>query len=371
MLGRAFHIVTIADIPIRVHWTFGFFFLWIAYVGRQTGMDMTGVLWFSLFAIVLFVCVVMHEYGHALTARRFGVKTKDIIISPIGGIARLLTMPKKPSEELKIAIAGPLVNLLIALVLGIGLYFLSPRGIFPAVGDPAKVFNDPANFLPMLLVLNMALIVFNLIPAFPMDGGRILRALLSMRWSRTTATRIASLLGQLLAGAFLVIGVWRGDFVLAFIGVFVFFSAANEFRMVQAEALMSDNRVSDVYRSKFTPLYLSDRMGKVIALLETGQERDFLVIDDWGGIQGVMHEEFIREAAKNNDHQASVQQYISPQFEYVDSSLSLKQLYKLFQKKGYSIIPVHQIGQMIGVVDRQALNNYLRRNTGLWKNWTR
>ncbi len=118
MLSRSFHITNLAGIPVKVHWTFGFFFLWIAYTGNRAGMDSTGIWILCLFAIVLFVCVVLHELGHALMARKFKVQTKDIIISPIGGVARLLNMPTNPRHELLIAIAGPAVNLVIAVVLG-------------------------------------------------------------------------------------------------------------------------------------------------------------------------------------------------------------------------------------------------------------
>lgn len=368
MFGTAFQILRVFNIPIKVHWTFGFFFLWIAYVGNRAGLGQSGIINLCLFALVLFVCVVMHELGHALTARRYGVQTKDIIISPIGGVARLYAMPEKPLQELIIAIAGPAVNLVIALVLGIILILFTTQGVMP-IGDPDKIFDIPSNFLPALFLLNVALIIFNLIPAFPMDGGRILRSLLSMRWGRKIATRWASLMGQLLAFVFVGYGLYQGDYILVFIGIFVFMSAASEYRMVLAEVLLQTGMASDILRSNYTPLYQDDQMQHAIDLHARGAEKDFVVIDQWGKVQGVLHDEFIARAEETADHEALVKEYMSPSYEHISQSLRLKDVLQLFQKKGYSIVPVVNTEKMIGVVDRQGLNSYLTARTSIWQNW--
>ncbi|NND34240.1 MAG: site-2 protease family protein [Saprospiraceae bacterium] len=370
MLGSAFQILRVEGIPIKVHWTFGFFFLWIGYIGNKAGLSRQGIITLGIFALVLFVCVVLHELGHALTARRFGVQTKDIIISPIGGVARLYHMPEKPAQELIIAIAGPAVNFVIAIILGVYLYLFTVQGLMP-VGDPEKIFDVSSNFLPALFWLNTALIVFNLIPAFPMDGGRILRSLLSMRWGRKIATRWASLMGQLLASAFIAYGLIKGDYILVFIGVFVFLSAAGEYRMVAAEVLLQTGVVRDVLRSNYTAIYQDDLMHHAIDLHSRGPEKDFIVIDQWGQIQGVLHEEFIEDAKKKSDDQAPVKEYMSPSYESISQQLSLKDVLLLFQKKGYSIVPVFNTEKMVGVVDRKGLNHYLTARTSFWQNWTR
>ncbi len=368
MFSSAYKIAQVAGIPIRIHWSFGFFFVWIAYIGNRAGMDLRGIMMLCLFAIVLFCCVVLHELGHAMMARRYEVQTKDIIISPIGGLARLLHMPQNPRHELLIAIAGPLVNFVIAIIVGTGLLMFGSKGLLPT-GDPAYIFNDLSNFLPALFLLNTVLIVFNLIPAFPMDGGRIFRALLSMRLTRERATRIATMFGQVIAVLFVIWGIYRGDFILSFIGVFVFFSAANEYKMVMADKLLTDTHVSDVLRSQFTPIYLDDSMKRVINLSAEGKEKDFIVLNEWQNVVGVLHEEFIQAAVQRGDSDAIVQDYVSASFEAVPPHLDLKRLFYLFQHKGYSIIPVFSIGQMVGVIDRQTLNEYISRNTSVWSNW--
>ncbi len=202
-----------------------------------------------------------------------------------------------------------------------------------------------------------------------MDGGRIFRSLLSMRLGREKATRIASMFGQIIAVIFLIWGVYRGDFILSFIGVFVFFSAANEFRMVRADHLLTRTRVQDILRTNYTRIYAQDPMQKAIDILGQGSESDFIVVNQWHQMVGVLHEEFIREAEKKKDTEVHVREYMSPNFEAVPLNLDLKHLFHLFQTNGYSIIPVFSIGNMIGVVDRKTLNDYIRNNTSIWQNW--
>jgi Zn-dependent protease len=369
MLGLSYQILQIARIPVKVHWTFGFFFLWIAYVGYQAGMTPSGIVRLCVFALVLFACVVLHELGHALTAKKYGVHTKDIIISPIGGVARLLQMPQNPRHELIIAIAGPAVNFLIALILGTILTIFTDQGIMP-IGDPQRIFDYPSNFLPALFVLNSILIIFNLIPAFPMDGGRILRALLSMRFGRKAATRWASILGQILALVFFSWGIYGGDYILSVIGLFVFFSAAAEYQQVQADLLLQNQSVNEVLRSDYTAVFIDEPMSHIFDLVKRGEEKDFIVVDQWGNVQGVLHDEWIDEALQQNDHTAPVRNYLSPRYEPVTQTSRLKDVFQLFQQKGYSIIPVYSTEKMVGVVDRQKLNSYLRDNTSIWQNWT-
>lgn len=368
MLGLSYHILRIANIPVKVHWTFGFFFLWIAYIGNRSGMTTAGIARLCLFALVLFVCVVLHELGHALTARRFGVQTKDIIISPIGGVARLMQMPDKPKQELLIAIAGPAVNFLIAVVLGILLTFFTRQGVMP-VGDPQRVFDYGPNFFPTLFILNAVLIIFNLIPAFPMDGGRIFRALLSLKWGRKKATRWASIVGQIIAVLFFIWGIERGDYILSLIGIFVFISAAAEYQMVLADHILQTQSVNDILRADFTAIYIDEPMSHAISLHDQGDEKDFIVVDQWGRMQGVLQEDVITEAKQKHDEHRLVRDYLSPSYESISQSWLLKDVWHLFQQKNYSIIPVYSTEKMVGVVDRESLNHYIRTNTGLWKNW--
>jgi CBS domain-containing protein len=191
-----------------------------------------------------------------------------------------------------------------------------------------------------------------------------------MRWGKKIATRWASILGQIIAISFFALGIYRGDYILSLIGVFVFLSAATEYRMVQADFLLQNQKVDDVLRSDFTAVFIDEPMSHVIHLRNKGVEKDFIVVDEWGQIQGVLHNEFIVEAEENNDFGGLVREYLSPTFEPISQSWRLDEVLELFQQKGYSIIPVYNTGRMVGVVDRDALNTYIRTNTSIWQNWS-
>src|SRR5262249_8272153 len=214
-LGTAF------GIGIFVHWTF---FLVPALV-LFTNPGLSGpALVFALFLVLaVFGCVVLHELGHALAARRFGIATRDITLYPIGGVARLERMSEKPWEEFWIAVAGPAVNLLIAGLLGFFLTF--SRAVRPFLPLPPLGLE----FLSMLMFLNLGLVAFNLVPAFPMDGGRVLRALLALRLGQLRATQIAVNIGMVLAVLMGVVGILvTGNFMMVFLAVFVYFAGQQE-----------------------------------------------------------------------------------------------------------------------------------------------
>lgn len=360
-------IATIADIPVKVHWTFGLFALVLVYLTYISGFNYSMVGWVALFILALFVCVVLHEYGHALTARHYGVKTRDIILSPIGGIARLERLPEKPVQEFFIALAGPLVNMAICFVMIPYFMLYSFDGVWELVGRFGQARHAPTledvslNFLPILFLLNILLAGFNLLPAFPMDGGRIFRALLSIRLGRRLATRIASYLGQAVAVGFVFMGFYGWGFTYIFIGLFVFITAAQEYRMVRMEGILEENKVKDVIRNQFTRLLPSDQMQLAIDGVNTGVERNYLVMDELEGqVIGVLHEEFILEALKKNDHQAPVAEYLSPKFAESHQEETLKSIFYKMSENGYSILPVYEEGHLIGVVDVSLMNNFLR-----------
>ncbi len=239
----------IADIPVKVHWSFGLLLLFITYYVFQNSLSAVEGMWFFSLVLLMFCFVIMHEYGHALTARRFGVSTKDIIISPIGGVARLTHIPKKALHELYIAVAGPAVNLVLLILFGVILFITGePIKTEPEVINPITHWAD---YVGILFYINAALVVFNLIPAFPMDGGRVLRAFLTMGLgNHQKATMIASYVGQVLAVLFVIGGAYFDHYMLMFIGVFVFFTARAERRFVVRENKLSQILAIDLLKSQ-------------------------------------------------------------------------------------------------------------------------
>ena len=229
MKKSTFKLGSFTGIGIYVHWTMslllGGVFVFYLYQGASVGGALAGLVVVG----VLFGCVILHELGHALTAKHFGIPTLDITMYPIGGVARLQRMPREPRQELLIAIAGPAVNLAIAAVLFV---------VVIATGRPLTpipfVEAEP-NVLGLLMWMNLALVGFNMLPAFPMDGGRVLRAGLATKLSYKNATRIASYVGQGMACLFCLFAVWSFNPVLFFVGIFVFLAARQEAQMVLQE----------------------------------------------------------------------------------------------------------------------------------------
>ena len=216
----------VAGINISVHATFLLILLWI--VVEEYALGVRAMAGSALYMVALFTIVVMHELGHALTARRFGVVTRDIILLPIGGVARLERMPRNPRQELLVAVAGPAVNIALALVL---LAIVRLTGPLPASNlydfDPLLSVRG---FLYQLVFVNVVLALFNMLPAFPMDGGRVLRALLAMRMSSyARATGIAARIGRVLALALAAAGLYglRNPFWVL-IALFVWMAAGTE-----------------------------------------------------------------------------------------------------------------------------------------------
>jgi Zn-dependent protease/predicted transcriptional regulator len=369
-------------IPVHLHWSFGLIFLYALWIGYANNLDVLNTIWLMGFFIALFTCVLLHEYGHALTARRYGVRTQDIILTPIGGIARLERMPEKPVQEFLVAIAGPMVNVVLAILL-----YLLGKLLF--LGDSWVLFNwileqnmtfgggesDPEVmeevgisatgllfYLPVLVVTNIALVVFNLIPAFPMDGGRIFRALLAMRMGRVRATQIASWLGQGIAVLFVGIGLWKSAFTLALIGVFVYTTARAENSMVRLDALVRRFKARDLMRPQFTRLSANDWMQTPIALLQQGLERHFLVFDMQDKLIGVLEEPQIVEALKKRDLSAEISQYVKPNVTVVSQDERLEYVFHLLQQRGAGLLAVAEQGEVIGVIDQAGLQNFLRLN---------
>jgi stage IV sporulation protein FB len=234
----SFQIARVAGIDVRIHATFLLLLVWLGSGYYQSG-GMGAAVAGLTFILLLFVCVVLHEFGHALAARAYGIHTPDITLLPIGGVARLERMPEKPSQELVVALAGPAVNVVIAF----GLYVI--LGKFFDLGDLAGVEDQRGNLLTKLLAVNVMLVIFNLIPAFPMDGGRILRALLATRLKHARATRIAAGIGQALAILLGILGL-LGNPMLLFIATFVFFGAQQEAAYATFKESMEETKVAQI-----------------------------------------------------------------------------------------------------------------------------
>jgi Zn-dependent protease len=227
-MWRSLKLGTIFDIGLYIHWSFPLLLLWVFISNLHTLGAEAALYWVTLTA-TLFVCVVLHEFGHALTARKFGIPTRDITLYPIGGVARLERLVESPWEELWITLAGPAVNVVIGVVLLPLALVLRPSLTTLFSFD----FSNAGNFLLLLVALNLWLAFLNMLPAFPMDGGRVLRALLAIAFDRVQATEIAAAIGAGMAGIFFLVGIWNGAFLLMLISIFVVMMGQQELAAVR------------------------------------------------------------------------------------------------------------------------------------------
>lgn len=351
-------IAVFRKIPLKVHWSFGLLILFVLYTSVDKGLTITQSYWFGGYFVALFACVVMHEYGHAFAAEKYGIKTRDIILSPIGGVARLESLPDKPLQEMIIAIAGPLVNIFLALFIYIALLIFSDGSLTPASADLTRL-TEPTDFLKYLFILNIVLFVFNLIPAFPMDGGRILRSLLAMKWGRLRATKIASTIGRVLAIGFVAYAIYNNQLFLSMIGVFIFLSAGVEANHTKLTSILEELSAKDIMRTNFTRFHLSDTYDKAIDLYRRNIESNFLIFDSLGYVSGTVPEQYIQEAIKRNAQDLKFTEMLSYKHATILEHMSIKEVFEVMNKEGIAIVSVMRGDEIVGVVDRTGINHIL------------
>jgi Zn-dependent protease len=360
MMGRSFTLGQYAGIPVKVHWTFGLLFLFMIYVGVERHQSISELVFFLLTFLTLFFCVVLHEYGHALTAKQFNVNTRDIIISPIGGVARLERLPVKPKEELLVAIAGPMVNVVIAILCFVGIASFAGMDYF-IINDRSGQIDSIPKFVVAIFFINVVLFFFNLIPAFPMDGGRILRALLSMKLGKTKSTKIASLIGKMFAVAFMCYGLYISHYVLVIIGGFIYFMANTENKQVILEDRLHSTKIDEIKRGEYTTLYLHDSMEKAVNLSLKQQENNFLVSDLDGNVIGILHNLFIKDAIQDGRTSEPVSTFTSSKFHVFSPELSIYDARNKMNEFGLSIVGVgHSKEEIVGVIDRDSMIHFMR-----------
>lgn len=341
----ALSLVRISGIQVYIHWTFSLIILWIIYVNFQAGQSPGQIAWAVLFVLSLFVCVVLHELGHALAAKRYGIKTRDITLYPIGGVARLEKMPDKPVHELVVALAGPLVNVVIMAAL---LPFILNYD-FPEDEAGKALVIGAGNFLPMLGLVNITLALFNLIPAFPMDGGRVLRALLAMRTDKVKATQTAALIGKIIAGVFIIAGFYVNPFLI-FIGLFIILGAHAEAEMVKNQFFISDLKASDAMMTNFRTLDVSQSIGDAVKALLDGEAKNFVILNQSQPVGTVGRDQIIR-GIRNFTESASIDKIMDLNLVTVSARSPLTEVFTLLQQSNPPLILVMSEETVRGVID--------------------
>ena len=318
----------------------------------RKGSDTTAIVANIGFVLALFLCVMLHELGHSLAAKRYGIATKHITLLPIGGIASLERIPEDPMQELWVALAGPLVNVLIALLL---LPFVGVTGSFFA--ESVGNLTTTQGFLYSLFRVNVILVLFNAIPAFPMDGGRVLRALLAMQLGRIRATGVASTLGRIIAVGFVFFGLFTNPF-LVLIGIFVYFGAQTENVVVQQLDLLKNYTVRDAMMTNFVTLTPTDTVKDAADKLLAGSDQDLIVIDNNQAI-GVMTRMLILDSLRGSGLTTSVVDVMNRSFDTVQISDRLTDVYADAQQKPNAFYPVLEKSQFRGVIDLNNINEFV------------
>jgi Zn-dependent protease len=350
-MGGSFRIGRAFGIDVKVHWTFFLLLAFFFFLGYQGAGGLVGALTTSVIIVALFFCVLLHEFGHSIVAQRLGIEVPDITLLPIGGLARLKTLPENPWDEVKIAIAGPLVNVVLA-----PLFFALALLVGADLLRPVNVLEGGANLgqiVAYLGIMNIALAVFNLIPAFPMDGGRILRGLLATRTGPVRATDIASTVGQAFAIGFFILAFTTGSFLLAFVALFIFFGASGEAQLVRQRETMRGLTVSDVMGTKrrtetVTPYHT---FGQVFDAVIHGYQEDFPVVDEEGRLVGIITRAEIMSAAHSPERYASVRDLMKTEFPTVSPEADLfTDGARILQESGLRALPVVKHGDLVGML---------------------
>ena len=341
----------VSGIGVYVHATFLILIGWVALNHWVEARNLAHVVAGVGFILCLFACVVLHEFGHALTAKKYGIKTRDITLLPIGGLARLERMPSDPKQELWVALAGPAVNVVIAA--GIFVFLQFTGGTEPL----SRLSVIGGSFFHRLWVVNVFLVLFNLLPAFPMDGGRVARALLAMRMDYMRATQIAANLGQGMALVFGFIGLFSNPF-LVFVALFVWIGAAQESNLVQVRTALGGVPVSRAMVRDFRTLSPTDSLSRAVELILAGAQQDFPVTED-GQAVGLLTRGRLLVALAQKGPETSVGEVMERDFQVVDSSDMLETAFARLQNCQCPMLPVERKRQLVGLVTTENVGEFI------------
>jgi Zn-dependent protease/CBS domain-containing protein len=342
-----------AGTEVKIHVTFFLLLAWIAYTAYQEAGTAAAVS-DTLFFVCFFFCILLHEFGHIRMARRFGVRTPDVILLPIGGVARLERIPEEPRQELLIALAGPAVTL--AIILALGAVVLG--------SGQAMVLRDPlageVPFVARLLVSNLLVLVFNLVPAFPLDGGRVLRALLARKLGLVRATRIAGMVGQLFAVGLGIVGVTLHAPLTMLVAFFIFLGAGTEASAVAARVAGRGLQVSQMMVTDFRTIPIHATLAQAVDLLLTGEQREFPVVDNLGRTEGILTRDNLIRGLSRGGPTSTVAEAMTPSAPTVPPTLGFQEALDRLRASGLPALPVVDAGgALVGLLTLDNITDLL------------
>jgi Zn-dependent protease/predicted transcriptional regulator len=357
-MKRSLRIGSVAGIGIFLHWTFLLLVVAIGafyYAQSQSFIEAGAGVGLIL---AVFGCVVLHELGHALTARRFGVGTRSITLYPIGGLARLQRIPSEPMKEFWIAIGGPAVNLVIAVLLAALLLVVD--GSFA----PGVLRSPGSHTIASLMWINLALTGFNLLPAFPMDGGRVLRALLAMRQDYAQATQTAANVGQAMAILFGLFGLLTFNPILLFIALFVYVGAQQESQQAMYRAFTEGTPVRQAMVTRFATLSVDDTLDDAVDELLAGTDHDFPVVDD-GQAVGLLRRKQLIQALSDHDRDTPAREVADHEFFTTEPGAPLDEVFQRMNEASRTTVPVEKNGQLVGLLTLENVGELIMVSSAL------
>lgn len=342
----------VAGTALYIHWSFILLIFYVYYSSYKEESSLQQGLISILFLLTVFACITLHEMGHIVVAKRYGSPARSITLYPFGGIANIEKMPEKPIQEFWMALAGPWVNVIIAAVLFVVISLT--KGI-PEFGPLQQL--EGSSFLFNLMVVNIILAIFNLIPAFPMDGGRVLRSLLAMRLPRLRATRIAARIGQIIAVGFIVLGV-LANWWLVIIGIVIIIGASGEAMMELNRTAMSNHKVRDVLMHQYTLLHMDDSLEKVMHVMLDSHEKEF-IIDAGDGTYGSLTGNEIVAGLQSHGKNIPVGNIMNRNIPVLELNTSLDDAYHKMMVKELTVCPVVENGTLVGILDMPNINEFI------------
>ena len=357
-MGNSIRLFRVKGIDIRVHITFPLILIWAAIqFGWLNGLGFDGAVFGIVVTLLLFSIVVLHELGHSIAALNYGVPVKQIVLLPIGGVAQLARIPEKPIQEFVIAIAGPLVNMILAVILA----FIAPlAGFNLTMGNLSSNFEaltraSMSSVFAYIFISNLFLAVFNLLPAFPMDGGRVLRAILASRMSYPRATAIAVTIGQGLAWLLGLYGFLGGGFFLVLIAIFIFVGASQEGQLVQLRSVLQGLNVEQAYSRHAQTLDPDDTLKDVVDLTLNSFQADFPICDGTNLVGIITHSRLV-QALNTYPQDTPVKQVMVEDIPSVEPSEGLFEVQKRFAELGVDALPVVDQGSFVGVITSKDIS---------------
>ncbi|MFI4877187.1 MAG: site-2 protease family protein [Blastopirellula sp. JB062] len=371
---------TLFGIGVYVHFTFLIILIWFAAIHWTRGDDLSDALLGMGMVVAIFAIVVLHELGHALAARRYGIGTKDITLLPIGGVARLERMPEDPKQEFVVAIAGPLVNvflaivfLVLALLIGtlgsdrsMALQYLSSvideNSSISTMTD-LTIWQQAASICFVMFGFNVIMVIFNLLPAFPMDGGRVLRAFLAMNMDYVKATQIAAGVGQMMAFLFGFAGLFYNPF-LVFIALFVWMGATSEASMVTRKFALTGIPIRSAMITHFQIVRPDETLGAAAGHVLAGFQQDFPVVEG-DRVVGMLTKHDLLKALAENGNAAAVSTVMRTDFQVATPGEMLQTAYERLQQGACNSMPVVAGGELVGVIDLENVGEFIAIRSAL------